>query len=199
MAGMAPHGGCRLTVPALADTTVMTVAMMGPATLGGVRHTMLNSLRRRRRRAAAEYTAAYLSVWLAFGVAALAATALLPQLPGQAALGTVLLVAAGWQFTPYKRRWLRDCHLSVPLPPQGWRAERAALAFGARNGLACLGSCWCLMLVMYAAPAGRLLWSIAVTGILLAERLRQRPGRAVRLAGVALGSAGLWTLVLAVS
>jgi predicted metal-binding membrane protein len=86
----------------------------------------------------------------------------------------------------------------VPLPPRGWRAEKAALVFGARNGLACLGSCWCLMLVMYLAPGGRLWWSIAITGLVVTERLRRRPGEAVRLAGMALGSAGLWTLILGI-
>lgn len=177
-------------------TLVMAVAMMGPAALGGIRHTGVNSLRWRRGRAMTEFALAYLAVWLAYQVLVLAVAPVLPAVPSQGALCLVLAASAAWQFTPYKRRWLRDCHLSVPLPPRGWRAERAAMKFGLRNGLSCLGSCWCLMLVMAVAPAGYLLWSVALSGLITTERLLQRPRRATRLAAVALGVAAIWTFTL---
>ena len=98
---------------------LMSVAMMGPAALAGVRHTRLNSLRWRRGRAMTEFAAAYLAVWAIFGAVALTVVAALPGGPGTVALAIVLALAAAWQLTPLKRRWLRDCHRSVPLPPQG--------------------------------------------------------------------------------
>ncbi|MDQ2848147.1 MAG: DUF2182 domain-containing protein [Actinomycetota bacterium] len=201
MAGMAgsagPAGSWWSAVSdGLPYTLVMAVAMMGPAALGGVRHTGVNSLRWRRGRAMTEFALAYLAVWLAYQLLVLAVVPVLPAVPGRGALCLVLAASAAWQFTPYKRRWLRDCHLSVPLPPSGWRAERAAMTFGLRNGLSCLGSCWCLMLVMAVAPAGYLLWSVALSGLITTERLLQRPRRATRLAAVALGVAAIWTFTL---
>ena len=61
---------------------LMSVAMMGPAALAGVRHTGLNSLRWRRGRAMAEFAVAYLAVWAIFGAVALAFVAALPGAPG---------------------------------------------------------------------------------------------------------------------
>lgn len=183
----------------LSQLIVMSVAMMGPAALTGIRHTGVNSLRWRQQRAMAEFGLAYLAVWVAFAVVVLAGSPLASGLSEPALLSAVLGVAAVWQLTPYKRYALRECHRSVPLPPRGWRAEKAALRFGLRNGSACLGSCWCLMLVMVVAPSGHLLWSVGLSAVSTLERLLDRPGRAIRLAAVALGLAAVWTLALGLS
>ncbi|HEY6276490.1 MAG TPA: DUF2182 domain-containing protein [Streptosporangiaceae bacterium] len=175
---------------------LMTVAMMGPAALAGIRHTGLNSLRWRRARAMTEFAAAYLAVWAGFGVLALAAAAL-PRIPGPAALAAVLAAAAAWQLSPAKRRCLRACHRSVPLPPRGWRAEWGSLRFGLRNGAACLGSCWCLMLVMVAAPAGQLLWMAGLAGAVTAERLAPGPRAMTRFTAVACAFGALAVLATA--
>lgn len=179
----------------LGPWVLMTVAMMGPAALAGIRHTGLNSLRWRRGRAMAEFSAAYLSVWIAFGIAALGATACIPAVTAWTATGLALAAAAVWQLTPLKRRWLRDCHRSVPLPPRGWRAETGAVRFGLRNGCSCLGSCWCLMLVMTVVPGAHILWTAALAGIVTTERLLERPRRATRLAALALGVAATGSLI----
>jgi len=194
---LAAQGGHRHVSGGLPHWTLMTVAMMGPTALAGIRHTGLNSLRWRRRRAMAEFVVAYLAVWIAFGVLALTGAALVPAEPGSAAFAIVLAGAAAWQLSPLKRRWLRDCHRSVPLPPRGWAAEWAALRFGLRNGAACLGSCWCLMLVM--AVASGLLWTVLIAGFVTAEKLLQQPRQATRLgAGVlAIAAAGAAVAALA--
>jgi predicted metal-binding membrane protein len=206
-AGMAAMPGMRSAHPAaglvaaagLPGWMLMTVAMMGPAALAGVRHTGLNSLRWRRGRAMAGFAAAYLAVWAAFGVLALAAAALFTgaAVPGPAALAAVLAIAAAWQLTPAKRRSLRACHRSVPLPPRGWRAEWGSLRFGLRNGAACLGSCWCLMLVMVAAPAGQVLWMVGLAGAVTAERVAQRPRAMTRFIAVACAFATVAVLAIA--
>jgi predicted metal-binding membrane protein len=183
----------------LSHMIIMTVAMMGPAALSGIRHTGVNSLRWRQQRAMAEFGLVYLSVWTAFAIVVLTGSSLASGVSEPAALCVVLAIAAAWQLTPYKRHWLRECHRSVPLPPRGWRAEKAALTFGFRNGRACLGSCWCLMLIMVVAPSGQLLWSVALCAVSTLERLVERPRRATRLAAVALGIAAFWTLALGIS
>ena len=185
---MAPETASRLSgiASAIAWWVLMSVAMMGPAALAGVRHTGLNSLRWRRGRAMAGFAAAYLAVWAVFGAVAITVVAVVPGAHGTVALAIVLALAAVWQLTPLKRRWLRDCHRSVPLPPRGWKAELGALRFGLRNGQSCLGSCWCLMLVMAVAPANHLLWMVALTVVVTAEKLMERPRYVTRMAAVAL-------------
>jgi predicted metal-binding membrane protein len=84
---------------------------------------------------------------------------------------------------------MRGCHRSFPLPPRGWRAEKGALRFGLRNGLYCLGTCWCLMLVMVAAPCGQLLWTVGLSAVITAERLLPRPRSATRTIALLLGFA----------
>jgi predicted metal-binding membrane protein len=189
------HGAWSAAAGGLSQWILMTIAMMGPAALAGVRHTAVNSLGWRRGRAMAEFSAAYLAIWGLFGFAALATTARLPVVAGWTATALALAAAAAWQLTPVKRRWLRDCHRSVPLPPQGWRAEAGAVWFGLRNGCACLGSCWCLMLVMMVVPGAHLLWTAALTGIVTTERMLARPRRVTRLAALALGVAATGALI----
>jgi predicted metal-binding membrane protein len=168
---------------------LMSIAMMGPAALAGVQHTARNSLCWRRRRAIAEFAAGYLIVWMIYGAAALTTATVIPGLPGAIALAGALAVAATWQLSPLKRRWLRDCHRSVPLPARGWRAEAGAVRFGLLNGTACLGSCWPFMLVMVAAPSHQLIWTAALTLATTTERLQQRPRRTTRLLAAALAAA----------
>jgi len=175
----------------LGHWVLMTVVMMGPAALIGVRHTGMNSLCWRRRRAMAEFAVAYLSVWVGFGLLVLGGIGTIPRLAGREALAASLAAAAIWELTPYKGLRLRDCHRSIPLPPSGWGAERGAMIFGLRSGLACLGSCWCLMVVMVAAPGAHLLWTAALTGLVTAERCLERPRRITRWAAAGLGAAAI--------
>jgi predicted metal-binding membrane protein len=203
MPGMVPshppavEGPWTRAVTQLPQWVLMTVAMMGPVALAGIRHTGRNSLRWRRGRAMTEFAAAYLAVWTAFGAVALAATARLSSLPGTAGLGAVLALAVGWQLSPLKRRCLRSCHHSVPLPLHGWPAERGAALFGLRHGVSCLGTCWCLMLVMIVAPGWHLLWTLALSVAIAVERWAQHPRRASRFVAAGLASAAGGTLALA--
>lgn len=189
-----PHPGVGSRMPGWA---VMVVAMMGPIVLPAIVHVAGSSLRWRRNRAALEFTAAYLAIWLVFG-AVLMAIAPLTFERGVAAVPVLVLVlAAGalWQVSPAKVRTLRNCHRSIPLPPTGLRATAACARFGWVHGLACLGTCWPTMAVMAIVPSGHLLWSLALTPVLLAERRAIRPKRAARLVGLAFACAALavWT------
>lgn len=191
--------GMEPATPSMTSWLLMVVAMMGPAALSGVSHTARNSLRWRRGRAVLEYAGGYLAVWAATGVVVLTGVTAIPEAPGAAALAGVLGGAAVWQLTALKRWSLRECHRSVPLPPRGWQADRAALRFGARNGAACVGSCWCMMLAMAVAPTGHLLLTATLTVAVTAERLAQRPRRVVRLCSVALALGAVGVTVAATS
>ena len=134
-------------------------------------------------------------MWLLAGVVALAMLRIAPGAVGRPGLLVGLGGAAVWELTPAKRRLLRACHRSVPLPPTGRPADRSAIRFGCRNGAACVGSCWCLMLAMALTPGDHLLLTVLLTGAVAAERFTQRPRRTSRLvaAGLALlvGAVGL--------
>jgi predicted metal-binding membrane protein len=107
----AQHPGWSEAASGLPSWMLMTVAMMGPSALIATRHVGLNSLRWRRQRAIAEFSAAYLAVWAAFGLLVLAAAAFVPSVPGPAALAVVLAAAAAWQLTPFQTA------LHARLPP----------------------------------------------------------------------------------
>lgn len=175
---------------------VMSIAMMVPAALPAVRHVADNSFRWRRRRAVATFLCFYVTVWAAFGLVALAGSTIWDTTGARHVSGrdvplfAALVIAIIWQLTPWKRKQLRGCQKSVPLAPRGWKAFRACARFGVRYGARCTGSCWAVMMVMAAATAGHLWWSIALTAVIVAERslvaLQRRPQLlAVAGAGVA--------------
>ncbi|MGW0706095.1 DUF2182 domain-containing protein [Streptomyces sp. NPDC002643] len=174
--------------PELAMWTLMSVAMMLPAALPAIEHVGVNSLRRRRRHAMATFTAAYLAVWIAYGLLVRALAPLWAPLPGHTVLVAALTLGAAWQLTGHKRRALGDCHRSWPLPLTGRRATAATVRFGLRHGTACLRSCWALMLVMAVAPGGSLLWMAALTGIVTVERLARRPRHMTHLTAALLAA-----------
>jgi predicted metal-binding membrane protein len=193
--GASPSVWSRL-IAGLPYWLLMTVAMMGPVALAGVRHTAVNSLRWRRGRAVAEFSAGYLAVWAAMGVAALAA-AESKTLPRDMDVAVVLTGAAAWELSALKRRASRACHRPLPLPLYGWPAERGALLFGLRHGTGCVGTCWCLMLTMVVVPGAHLLWMAALTCLIAMERIARRPRRVSIVTASGLGAAAVATVVLA--
>ena len=61
---------------------------------------------------------------------------------------------------------------------------------GARHGVFCVGCCWALMLVMFAAGAASLIWMAALTALMVHEKTRPSGATTVPLTGVALLAAG---------
>lgn len=177
----------------LAMWTLMSVAMMLPATVPALEHVGMNSLRRRRQRAMATFTAVFLAVWIGYGALLLGLAPLWSTFPDGAALASALALAAVWQLTVHKRRALRDCHRSSPLPLSGWPAVAGVGRFGLRQGGACLRSCWALMLVMAVASggSGALGWMALLTGIVTAEKLVRKPHRLTQVAAAVLAAAAV--------
>jgi predicted metal-binding membrane protein len=157
----------------LSTWALMCVAMTTPITLPAVRHVYRNSIRTRRHWACSLYLLAYNMMWLLFGaVALMLPTHLVP--PQAIAVG--LLVAAGvWQLTRTKTRALRACRRTVPLPPQGRRADLACMRFGFQQAWRCMVSGWPLMLLMAVVPV-HLAVMAAVAAFMYAEE-RTRLGR----------------------
>jgi predicted metal-binding integral membrane protein DUF2182 len=109
-------------------------------------------------RARLAFLAGYLAVWTAFAALALivdeAVHALVAAWPWLAArpgllLGTTLVLAGSFQFSPLKDACLTACRNPVGFLWQHYRRGAAGgWRLGARHGLSCLGCCWALMVVM---------------------------------------------------
>lgn len=181
-------------VAALPSWLLMTVAMMGPAALARFRYVGRGAAR--PAPAMVGFAVSYLAVWAAFGLLARAAAAAAGGVPGPEALALVLIAALAWQLSPVRRSLLRGCHRSLRPHREGSLSCAAAVAHGARYGLCCLGTCWCLMLVMVAAPAGELAWLAGLTVLITAERVFGEPGAATRAAAAAIAVAATATLAV---
>lgn len=147
----------------------MSAAMMLPLIWGHASLIAQRSLWYRRHRAIALFIGTYLAIWFLYGV--LAGMAL------SSTAGIMLLAAAIWQLTPWKRFALAACHRTVPLAPFGWKADRDCIRYGVHVAGNCLLSCWALMLVCTASH-GSLWLMIALTAFVVKERTEERPRHA---------------------
>jgi predicted metal-binding membrane protein len=180
---------------------VMVAAMMLPSSLPLVRMFAATSAGAPDRgRALAALVGAYALVWSAFGLVAFLGDAGLHALvaasPWMAAndwviAPSVLLLAGAFQFTPLKDACLRACrHPASFLRRHYRRGPGGAFSLGARHGLFCVGCCWALMLVMFAAGAVSLIWMALLTALMVHEKTRPSGARTVPLTGTVLLAAG---------
>ena len=166
-----------------AGWVLMIVAMMLPSSLPLVMtFGALVSRRRRPGRLVALLLAGYLVVWGAFGLAAWildrgihAAVAALPWLAAhpQLILGTTLLAAGLWQFSPLRDRCLDECRSPLGFVLNRWRGvseRREAFAMGIAHGAFCVGCCWSLMLVMFGVGLANVAAMIVLGGITAVEK-----------------------------
>jgi predicted metal-binding membrane protein len=182
---------------------VMVTAMMLPSSLPLIR--LFDAVSRRHEHAGrvrSAFLGGYVAVWTGFGALAflgdLALYRAVDSLPWLAErpwliAGGVLAVAGAFQFSDLKEQCLSKCRLPGPYLFAHYRRGAAAgfrLGFG--HGVFCLGCCWALMLVMFAAGAAVLWWMVALTALMVYEKLGQHGPTAARVAGVALlAAAGL--------
>ncbi len=196
----APHhasAGAGVSVgpaPNLGSWALMIVATMLPTLLPDARTIAVRGKWRRRYRGPALFTAAYVAVWVAFGAALLAVVATV-GLAGAPAVAAGLGLAALWELTRWKRLALRACHRVAPLPPDGRKADVAALRAGAGNATRCIAACSPMMMPMALAPHPLGFWlMLLLAGVVAAEKLVVKA--VDRLPGFALG---LGVLALAVA
>ena len=180
---------------------VMVAAMMLPSSLPLVRmYATVSAHAPDRARSMAAFLGAYAAVWSLFGLIAFGGDAALhasvnasPWLSDHDwAIGpSVLLLAGAFQFTPLKDACLRACrHPASFLQRHYRRGPGGGFSLGLRHGLFCVGCCWALMLVMFAAGAASLIWMAALTALMVHEKTRPSGARTVPLTGVVLLGAG---------
>ncbi len=108
----------------------------------------------------------------------------------------MLALAGAFQFTPLKDACLDKCrHPAQFLTRYYRRGAGGAFELGARHGAFCVGCCWALMLVLFAAGMASVLWMAALTALMIHEKTRPTGAQAVPVSGVALLAAA--SIVLA--
>lgn len=152
---------------------LMLIAMMSPTLIPPVCHILGCSFKRRRTRAVALFALGYAGIWVAAGLVlqglVLALNALAPH-----AWWPVIgagAVACVWQCSPLKQRCLNRGHNHTELAAFGLRADWDVFRFGVTHGVWCVGSCWVLMLLPMLMHTGHLVTMMAVTFIMISERL----------------------------
>jgi predicted metal-binding membrane protein len=175
----------------------MVAAMMLPSSLPLVRlFTAAATAQPRPRAALAALLGGYALVWTAFGSLAFVGDTLVhatvdrtPWLQHHEWLiaGGTLAIAGAFQFSRLKDRCLEVCrHPGAFLLRHYERGSAGGFALGRRHGLFCLGCCWALMLLMFAAGVANLWWMAGLTALMVYEKTGAGGRRAVPVAGIAL-------------
>jgi predicted metal-binding membrane protein len=101
--------------------------------------------------------------------------------------GAVLALAGAFQFTSLKDACLDKCRHPAQFMTRYYeRGPRGGLRLGIRHGAFCVGCCWALMFVMFAAGVASLIWMALLTAVMIHEKTRPAGARAVPVTGVAL-------------
>src|SRR5712691_5946190 len=152
----------------------------------------------------AVFTTGYLIAWGLFGIAATLAdwgleqTALMSPMTQRLspALGAAVVIVAGvYQLTPFKYVCLTNCRSPFDFVLNHWRdGTVGASLMGFEHGLYCLGCCWFLMVLLFAAGTMSLLWMAVITAFVLAEKLFPAGQWIARVSGVLMVAFGMYLL-----
>jgi predicted metal-binding membrane protein len=164
---------------------IMMIAMMLPSATPTI---LLSSALNRRSSSdtqpygnAAVFALGYLFAWALFSLAAVFAHWLLEQAGVLSMLmesasrtlsGLLLILAGGWQFSPYKNACLTHCQSPVQFLVRHRRpGNRGALLMGLHHGYYCLGCCWFLMALLFVGGVMNLYWIIGLAIYVYLEKL----------------------------
>ena len=189
-----------------AGWVLMVTAMMLPTTLPLLASFgRVTGRRPDRKTLVAILLGAYLLVWVATGMLMYAADFGIHQVVGRWAwlaahvwiISTAALALAGaYQFTHAKWRCLARCRTPNSVLRKYWRGSavrRQSARIGLDHAAYCVGCCWALMLVMFSAGVGNLVWMAALTLLVLIEKTSRVGKRATYPIGIGLLAGALAT------
>lgn len=188
---------------------VMMVAMMLPAAIPFVFAFGFEHRKRREHNLpyipAGVFIAGYFAIWIAFSAVAAVIQDLLhrgsllsPMLTATSSVfaGGILIAAGIYQWTPLKEACLRHCRSPLTFLLSDWReGSVGAFRMGVEHGLFCLGCCWLLMALPFAAGVMNLAWMAAITAFILIEKAVPGGEWMGRIGGAALAAGGAWMIV----
>ncbi|MGH8017492.1 MAG: DUF2182 domain-containing protein [Opitutaceae bacterium] len=150
------------------------------------------------------FAGGYLLIWTAFSLAATIVQRLLAHLlvltpmmePSSPVFGGALLITAGiFQFTPMKRSCLEHCRSPARFITEHIRpGVSGALRLGVDHGLHCLGCCWALMLLLFVGGVMNLWCILALTIVVLLEKVALFGLQGSRILGALVIALGVWVL-----
>jgi len=198
-------------VPLFLMWSEMMVAMMLPSAAPMIlTFAAVNRKRREREQPfvpAGIFVLGYFVVWTGFSLIAAAGqwilhgNALLSSSMASTShsLAGALLVGAGlFQWTPLKHSCLRHCRSPLTFLLTDWRdGRRGAFVMGLKHGLYCTGCCWILMALLFVAGVMNVWWLIALTILVLIEKLAPKGIWIARTIGVSLVAWGAGVFFLA--
>lgn len=170
-----------------AATTILLAATMdhGQRSLFAVRRT-------------GEFVTGYLTVWLAFSLAATAAQWALDEAELLSATmatsdrmlaGSLLLYAGVYQWSPLKRACLTHCRAPQEFLARHWQRDEP-FGTGLRHGLFCFGCCSALMVLLFVGGVMNLACIAVVAFVILAEKTLPLGIWTTRATGTALIAGG---------
>src|SRR5215469_14069117 len=152
------------------------------------------------------FSGGYFLVWVAFALLATMAqwalerAALLDSATTSTSnvLGGLVFVAVGgYQWTRLKDLCLAQCQKPFAfLVRQGAFRPNApgSLMLGLRHGAYCLGCCWALMALLFVGGVMNMLWIVALTLLILVEKVTPFGRQFAAVAGTVLIATGAWLL-----
>jgi len=187
--------------------TVMMVGMMLPSAAPLIL-LVVGAYRRRggapARAATVLFTVGYLAAWTLFSAAAASMQFGLHEVawlsPAMAtrstfAAGAIFLAAGVYQWLPLKNACLTHCRSPLQFLVHEWReGVVGAFVMGARHGWFCVGCCWALMALLFAAGVMNLLWVAAITAFVLVEKLVRGGALFGRVAGAVMVAWGVYLM-----
>ncbi len=175
---------------------VMIAAMMLPASLPSIEVFNAGAVRLARpRQALAAFLGSYVLAWSVFGVLAFLGDDILhhvvdatPWLTGRPWLieASVVALAGAYQLSPLKRRSLAACRHPAALAPSMAVPMGGSFRLGLDHAMACLGSSWALMLLVFAEGFANLGWMAALTAVMVYEATGRHGQRAAAAVGAGL-------------
>lgn len=197
---MQPEWTWAYAATVLAMWAIMMVAMMlpvgAPAIIGTVRRPNRAPQGGGSLWTGLVFAAAYISVWLGFGVAAMLVQWRLDNADilsenmsiRSGVIASLLAVAVGlYQFSSLKLGLLRRCRSSDErFPDNAGRSAVSVWKLGLAHGASCLGCCWALMLLPFAGGLMNPFWMAGAMLLALAERIFPKGDRIAKLSGAGL-------------
>ena len=129
------------------------------------------------------FAGGYVLAWSGFAIAASLAQLALADMalitPMLAAAnhifaGLVLVAAGIYQWTPLKDSCLSQCQAPLSFLQRHGGFQRdtwRSLKLGLKHGLACIGCCWAVMMLLFVGGVMNLLWIAALSILVLVEKL----------------------------
>jgi len=173
--GAAGHAGHEVFTPAgIVMVAAMTVAMMGPLSVPGVRTVAFTSLWWRAGRASLWFFAAFIATWTVIAACLATIASTLDGVLGTAATaaGVLVLFCALAELDPGRAVRMKSCDRPMRLRGNGFDADVDCLRFGLLSAGRGVRLCALPMLAMLALPGSLLLMAL-LTGLTVADRVTE--------------------------